>query len=169
MPKRISGIRLKKCIKCERLLPLYVFGSWVDKRDGRKYYRSYCKECARESTKKWNREHKDYLAQKYKDWRESLKAVVYTHYGNKCACCGEDNLLFLSIDHVNNDGYLIRSRKEGVRNLKISGQWYKHIIDSDFPTDLQLLCFNCNCGKQRNGGVCPHGNSGAFSTTPVAS
>lgn len=20
----------------------------------------------------------------------------------------------------------------------------------------QLLCFNCNCGRHRNGGVCPH-------------
>jgi hypothetical protein len=26
-----------------------------------------------------------------------------------------------------------------------------------FPNDvLRLLCFNCNCGRAKNGGICPH-------------
>ena len=26
----------------------------------------------------------------------------------------------------------------------------------DFPEGFQILCFNCNAGKHRNGGRCPH-------------
>lgn len=33
---------------------------------------------------------------------------------------------------------------------------YRWAILNGFPDELQLLCFNCNCGRQRNGGVCPH-------------
>ena len=24
------------------------------------------------------------------------------------------------------------------------------------PDTIQILCFNCNCGRARNGGICPH-------------
>lgn len=75
------------------------------------------------------------------------KEIVYNHYGNMCSCCGETERLFLSIDHINNDGY--QNRKKGI-NL------YIDIIDRGFPNDLQILCMNCNTGKARNNGICPH-------------
>lgn len=167
MGKKLSGKR--QCTLCKKLLPLTEFGSWVDKRDNRAYRTSRCKPCARKVTREWNAAHKDYMAQKTRVWREELRTIVYKHYGDKCICCGEDNVLFLTIDHINNDGYLIRPRSSpgASRKVKISGQWYKHIITIGFPDDLQLLCYNCNCGKQRNGGVCPHGNSRALSTTTL--
>lgn len=79
-----------------------------------------------------------------------LKRVVYTHYGNRCACCNETELNFLTIDHVNNDGYLKR-KQEGV-----GASLYRKIKNSCFPLSFQLLCMNCNFGKARNKGVCPH-------------
>lgn len=83
--------------------------------------------------------------------------IIYIAYGNKCNCCGESNKLFLTIDHVNNDGYKIRQRnKNGNYSAPFSGHYYKQIIKANFPSDLQLLCWNCNCGKARNGGICPH-------------
>lgn len=36
--------------------------------------------------------------------RQLRKQKTFNHYGNKCKCCGETNHIFLSIDHINNDG-----------------------------------------------------------------
>lgn len=33
----------------------------------------------------------------------NLKHQVYKAYGGKCSCCDESEILFLQIDHVNND------------------------------------------------------------------
>ena len=78
-------------------------------------------------------------------------------YGGKCNCCGESNPLFLTIDHVNNDGYKHRGRNDGKYKIgSFSGHYYKTIIKAGFPDDLQLLCYNCNCGRARNKGICPH-------------
>jgi hypothetical protein len=32
----------------------------------------------------------------------------------------------------------------------------KSIIRNGYPPDFEILCFNCNCGKAVNGGICPH-------------
>lgn len=74
---------------------------------------------------------------------------VLDHYGRRCACCGETEPLFLTIDHMNNDG---ASHRKVVGSAYIA-QW---LVENEFPEGFQLLCFNCNCGRQRNGGVCPH-------------
>lgn len=37
-----------------------------------------------------------------------------------------------------------------------SGRFYEWIIRNNFPKDLQILCWNCNMGKNVNKGVCPH-------------
>jgi hypothetical protein len=29
-------------------------------------------------------------------------------------------------------------------------------VKQGFPDGFQTLCFNCNVGKYKNGGVCPH-------------
>jgi len=85
--------------------------------------------------------------------REELQAQVYEHYGSYCSCCKEDNLLFLSIDHVNNDGFSDLTDK----GYRVSGSaLYRKIIKLDFPDSYQVLCMNCNFGKMRNKGMCPH-------------
>lgn len=30
------------------------------------------------------------------------------------------------------------------------------IIDQGFPPSFRVLCYNCNSGRARNRGVCPH-------------
>lgn len=32
-------------------------------------------------------------------------------------------------------------------------QWLK---DNKYPKGFQVLCTNCNTGRHRNGGICPH-------------
>ncbi len=72
-------------------------------------------------------------------------------YGGCCACCGESNPIFLTLDHINNDGATKR------KTLKAGSPTYRRLKKDGYPkTDFQLLCWNCNCGKQRNGGHCPH-------------
>lgn len=88
---------------------------------------------------------------------QQLKAEVMAAYGGKCACCGESEIRFLSIDHINNDGATHR------RTLKGSGKGsrtgvniYRWLKKNAYPSGFQVLCFNCNMGKAHNNGVCPH-------------
>jgi len=158
----------KVCSVCKQSLPVANFGKTKDvfirKKDGVRvenwYYRGPCKSCATLATKEWLSKpgNAEKAFQQARRWREELKVIVYKHYGNKCVCCGETNTWFLTLDHINNDGYKERLRPFPGANRKknISRGFYRHLIDSGFPVDLQLMCYNCNCGKQRNFGTCPH-------------
>lgn len=81
-----------------------------------------------------------------------LKYEIFDEYGGECACCHLSDWRFLTIDHVYNDGASHRKEIGGrTRNLL---KWLKQ---HNFPKDrFQLLCWNCNMAKARNGGVCPH-------------
>lgn len=83
-----------------------------------------------------------------------LRREVFARYGGMvCACCGETEPKFLSIDHINNDG--AEMRRKGVHgNGGVA--FYQWLRKSGFPDGFQVLCMNCNVGKHRNGGVCPH-------------
>ena len=87
------------------------------------------------------------LASYYRNQHEAVMA----YGGYQCACCGETEPLFLTIDHINNDGNKHRkkfqSRGDGLY------KWLKH---NNYPEGFQVLCMNCNHGKRRNGGICPH-------------
>ena len=79
-----------------------------------------------------------------------LKAAAYAAYGGfRCACCGETEEAFLSLDHINNDG---ANHRRNVDRRKI----YKWLAQEGYPPGFQVLCMNCNFGKARNGGICPH-------------
>lgn len=86
-----------------------------------------------------------------------FKKAVYDFYGNRCSCCGEAEYRFLSIDHVMNDGY----KEKKLFGRKLSGfHLYSFIVKAGFPDRFQILCYNCNLGKARNGGICPHVSGG---------
>ena len=82
-------------------------------------------------------------------YRLKAKLECITHYGGKCVCCGESNIKFLTMDHVNNDG--AKHRLETNRFLI-----YAWLRSQGYPEGYQVMCFNCNCGRYYNGGVCPH-------------
>lgn len=88
-----------------------------------------------------------------------LKIQAFEAYGGcKCACCGETDPEFLSLDHINLDGGAHR------RELSPTGKnwgWGGHHLfrllrRKGYPPGFQVLCMNCNFGKTRNNGVCPH-------------
>lgn len=84
-----------------------------------------------------------------------LKRIIFEHYGGRCVCCGELEPMFLSVDHINNDGAEDR-RKDNTGGSNFYRRIVKGIKSGNAPTDLQLLCRNCNWGKHVNGGICPH-------------
>lgn len=83
---------------------------------------------------------------------QKLRRQFFGMYGGKCVCpkCSETNEWFLTLDHINNDGYIARSK--GKYNLSA----YRDAIKEYRPDLYRTLCFNCNCAKDKNGGICPH-------------
>jgi hypothetical protein len=62
--------------------------------------------------------------------------------------CGESEVEFLGIDHIDGDG--AQHRRE-VRPSRI----YLWLIKHKFPAGIQILCHNCNLSKGYYG-ACPH-------------
>lgn len=93
-------------------------------------------------------------AEKTRRATDTLRREVFDAYGGfRCACCGETQPLFLSVDHIYNDGN--EMRKSGTHS-RGGTAFYAWIKRNKFPPGFQILCMNCNTGKHRNGGVCPH-------------
>lgn len=93
-------------------------------------------------------------SEKAKRDADKLRDDVFNAYGGyQCACCGESERMFLSIDHIYNDGKDMRRNGTHGRG---GTTFYRWIRMHRFPPGFQVLCMNCNTGKHRNGGVCPH-------------
>ena len=116
-----------------------------------------CKSCKSDYKRGWKlKKGKEYHKKQNRKWKQKIKTTVMNLYGKKCACCGETNLGFLTMDHINNDG-------KGERKVFGSGYgMYVHMRDLFYKdknkalSKYQILCWNCNVGKQHNNGVCPH-------------
>lgn len=84
-------------------------------------------------------------------YRQRLADEVFAAYGGyDCACCHEIEPKFLTIDHIHGGGS--EQRKTGLKGY----QFYRWLKKNNFPPGFQVLCINCNLGRFRNGGVCPH-------------
>ncbi len=156
---------MKKCKNCGELKLLnefYSCGNTLDK------HGSWCKKCDNERRAKRRAvfadservvAHARYLRNKWHinaDNRrrhfERKQAVVayYSQGANKCACCGEGNIKFLTIDHIEGGG------NEHRRSIGFWGnKFYCWLIKEKFPLGYQVLCFNCNMGRSM-WGTCPH-------------
>lgn len=121
------------------------------------YHRNYDKTRCRESREKrnahhlrWHHKTKSQRLPEIRGHRLRIKQEVMNHYGGKCRCCGESLLVFLDIDHINNDG--ARHRKETGR---AGYSLYLWLRNSNYPPGFQVLCKNCNWAKHVLG-QCPH-------------
>jgi hypothetical protein len=78
-----------------------------------------------------------------------LKTEIMEAYGGPaCMWCGDEDIISLTIDHINNDG--ARHRRE-IKSKTI----YKWLKKNNFPAGFQVLCCNCNHCKQYNHGILP--------------
>lgn len=108
-----------------------------------------------EASKAYSRKHPKSrkIRQEYRDTgRQRIFSKILSAYGGICACkgCNETNPKFLTLDHINGGGHKHRKKLGGTMQV------YRFIVKNNFPPDFQILCWNCNCGKLRNDGICPH-------------
>ena len=97
------------------------------------------------------------------DYRRRVKLEVFVAYGGAwCSCCGVDTLEFLTIDHIDGDG--TAHRKSVGRGGDAIYRWLRR---EGYPPGLRVLCFNCNSGRQVNGGRCPHETEAAALLAPA--
>lgn len=86
------------------------------------------------------------------EYNTARRIKALAHYSKatvpQCCCCGEREVKFLSIDHVNGGGNIHR-RESGITNL---AHW---LVSQGFPLGYQTLCHNCNMAKGFYGS-CPH-------------
>lgn len=155
---------MRKCPQCNEIKPIELFRA---RRAGSVTRYSWCRACtnrkSREYYKKDPDKRKRAVARYYVNNRERMceinrranyvtRIAVLTHYGGnppECACCGERELKFLSIDHVDNDGAAQR------KHAGVGGTFYRWLQKNNYPDGLQVLCHNCNLAKGFYG-QCPH-------------
>lgn len=146
---------MKNCRKCNTLKDESEF--YV--RKGGTLH-SHCKSCIRAKTRAWYAVNSASALEKGKIYarerRARTKEATFAAYGGyACACCGETERKFLTLDHINNDGAAFRRSLHGKRTA--AGYiTYRHLATLGFPAGYQVLCMNCNHGKRMNNGVCPH-------------
>lgn len=84
-----------------------------------------------------------------------MRFSLIDHYSKGkmvCACCGEGTYIFLTLDHINNNGTSERKKYAGGGH-----QHYRWIIKNGMPDGYQVLCYNCNCGRAKTEDKkCPH-------------
>ena len=148
---------MRTCTKCGETKDESKFY----KRTGKSYTQAECKACSlkRSQTHYYGPKYESHKKRDREYGREKnirIKDAVFKAYGGyKCACCGELEPKFLSLDHINNDGAEFRRRITGKRT-GAGNQTYRWIYKNAFPDGFQVLCMNCNHGKRMNNGVCPH-------------
>ncbi len=115
-----------------------------------KEWKNKNKDKVSEYQREYNTKHKDYINERESKKLKIIRDKFFEMYGSRCACCGETTLLFLTLDHILNDGNIKRDgRHNNNKEIKCAIKEYR-------PDLYQVLCMNCNWGKHRNGGVCPH-------------
>ncbi len=106
------------------------------------------------ASRKWRKKNPEKERAYCRRSAKKSRLMVLAHYGPVCTCCGETEMAFLTIDHIDGDGSAHRIRLFGSRTAA-GKMFYDWIIREGFPTNLQILCWNCNCAKGYYG-ACPH-------------
>lgn len=111
-----------------------------------------CRPCTRLRVNLYNAANREKINKRRRELSFLDKKAILAFYSeqkNSCACCGEKELLFLSIDHVDGGGSKHR------REVGFGPNFYRWLRTHGFPHGYQVLCFNCNLSKGFYG-HCPH-------------
>ena len=154
---------MKTCTKCKAKKHLIDFPVGKNIKDGRD---SWCRLCKNKQTKILREKYRDSgfcsvgcgkilfnktLCKEHsvkknelaKRLKRKQRITAIEHYGNKCVCCGERGLRFLTFEHKNGDG--AKHRKEtGTGGGSNFARW---LIKNNFPKSIEILCYNCNCAR----------------------
>lgn len=146
VPCSASSALNRFCKDCEVAL---TDENWQD--TNRRNHIYLCRRCSSNRRVKWQRENRERDRQNQRRQKFELKKSVIEHYGNICACCSESGIKFLTIDHINGEG----NKHKRFLYIKTGHRFYAWLRSNNYPSGFQVLCFNCNLGKNRYG-VCPH-------------
>lgn len=159
----------KICQTCGDPRPLTAFRAFKAKANGATVTKRghTCRKCVRQQRaaigrcwfcnrmviegKKYCQRHLDTIAKSASKRRGTDRQAVLDHYGRKCAYCGDDRELFLTIDHVNNDGAEHRRQMYGNSRTGSGSPVYQWLRTKGYPPEFQVLCFNCNSAKAIHG------------------
>jgi hypothetical protein len=167
---------MKVCTLCGEEKTLEEFPV---KKNGKLGRHSHCRECFNENRRKYDSDYRERKREKYQQdpgyrehvlsqakrsyeknkedrlfrvrtYRSDIRKRVIEKYGAKCCCCGESEFDFLTVDHVNNDGYTDRKTNGGTSGV------YRMLdkMEGIVPV-YQVLCYNCNLSRAFYG-TCPH-------------
>jgi len=112
-----------------------------------------CKKCVRQDTKSRRKIDPQRFSETNLRSRQKLRYEALTHYSGdppQCACCGETEMAFLTIDHADGSGNKHRKALHAART-----SLYPWLRKHGFPDGFQVLCMNCNWAT-RYGKPCPH-------------
>lgn len=140
---RDMGLRNKQRFKMRHSRPGKC-KSWSCVNDAKPGF-SQCKSCAQADARdSMKPSRKRRLAER----RKEIRAEVLHGYGVKCVCCGDTDVDFLTIDHVD--------RYTGV-GPRAGTPLYLWLKSRGFPSGFRVLCMNCNFALGKFG-YCPHGD-----------
>lgn len=132
----------------------YYYENHEKTKERQRNYRKNNPEKIKDGWKKHRERNHEKLKERDRKRNALFRLKVITHYsgGNpKCVCCGESNYQFLTLDHINNDGYIERKKGLGATSLM------PYLIKNNYPSGYQVLCYNCNCGRAHTKDkICPH-------------
>lgn len=171
---------MRKCRKCGQDKPEEAFECISPKHGWRRRECKVCtkervrgyadesKRRIREYRRDWHVRNRDKVISRVNDWvkanpdkrRKNALAYYYrlqfaaieAYGGYRCEWCGIDEPLVLTLDHVENDGADHRRSITGSATKGTGHRLYKWLRENGYPPGFQVLCYNCNMGKYRNGG-----------------
>ena len=158
---------MKKCPQCKEIKFLRDFSPSKSLKYKTVYY-SWCRLCTNKKARTNYQKHRTYkieYARQYRskhpeevkttirEYQRKLRMVVLRTYSAEipfCNCCGEQEIKFLAVDHINGGGH------KHNQELKRRGQkFYQWLRINNYPAGFQILCHNCNLAKGLYG-KCPH-------------
>jgi hypothetical protein len=167
----------RTCRKCGVEKPLEEFGIvYARNSRGHNYWKHTCAACERERHRQQMKRFRETHGDEYRHYRREhrrrnlakilaqrrasgyrLKDQCFAAYGGyRCVCCGETEPSMMTLDHVNEDGAQHRNLLNGGMGRLKSVDMYRRLKDAGYPAGIQVLCYNCNISKHRNGGICAH-------------
>src|SRR5215469_5890297 len=143
----------KRCGRCgeEKEATSQFFGRNVKQPDA---LEPTCKLCRRQTRwdnrQKYIEYHRRYL-EGHKDtvqaWRVKIRAEMVAAYGGACACCGETEPDFLTLDHIGG----LTPENHPWNPKRRGSSIYGKLKKLGWPKLYRLLCWNCNCASRWTG------------------